>query len=77
MLSSINFTNENILRINFPAQVKSNGHEIFKPSVTEGIKNIIKNNRVPIKPKTKTKFEKITFPIKPPEDPCGKDWPAI
>ena len=37
--------------------------------MAEGIKNIIKNNRVPIKPKTETKFEKINLPIKPPDDP--------
>ena len=40
-----------------PAKEKSNGHEIFKPRVVEGIKNINKNNRVPIKPKIKTKFD--------------------
>tara|TARA_Y100000589_G_scaffold112422_1_gene106817 strand:- start:252 stop:383 length:132 start_codon:yes stop_codon:yes gene_type:complete len=42
---------------------------IFKPSVIEGIRNIIKNNKLPIKPKIRTKFEKINFPIKPPDEP--------
>ena len=75
--SIISFANENILISNLPAKEKSNGHEIFKPRVVEGIKNINKNNRVPIKPKIKTKFEKINLPIKPPDDPWGKNSPAI
>ena len=69
VFSSSNFANEYIFISSFPKQVKRNGHEIFKLSVAEGIKNIIKNNRVPIKPKTETKFEKINLPIKPPDDP--------
>ena len=70
---STNLANENILSINLPAYVKSNGQEIFRPRVAEGIKNIIKNNKLPIKPKIKTKFEKMNFPMKPPDDPWGKD----
>ena len=69
IFSSNNLPNENILRINLPAYAKSNGQEIFKPRVAEGIKNINKNNKLPIKPKIKTKFEKINLPIKPPDDP--------
>ena len=49
--------------------MKSNGQEIFKPRVAEGIKNINRNNRLPIKPKINTKFEKIDLPRKPPDDP--------
>ena len=66
MFSSSNLPNEDIFRINLPAYVKSNGQEIFKPRVAEGIKNINKNNKLPIKPKIKTKFEKINLPMKPP-----------
>ena len=69
IFSSSNLPNEDIFRINLPAYAKSNGHEIFKPRVAEGIKNINKNNKLPIKPKIKTKFEKINLPMKPPDDP--------
>ena len=69
IFSSSNLTNKDIFRINLPAYVKSNGQEIFKPRVAEGIKNINKNNKLPIKPKIKTKFEKINLPMKPPDDP--------
>ncbi len=73
IFSSSNLANEDIFSINLPANVKSNGQEIFRPRVAEGIKNIIKNNKLPIKPKIKTKFEKMNFPMKPPDDPWGKD----
>ena len=73
IFSSSNLVKEDIFSINLPANVKSNGQEIFRPSVAEGIKNIIKNNKLPIKPKIKTKFEKMNLPIKPPDDPWGKD----
>ena len=69
IFSSSNLPNEDIFRINLPAYAKSNGQEIFKPRVAEGIKNINKNNKLPIKPKIKTKFEKINLPMKPPDDP--------
>ena len=69
IFSSSNLPNEDIFRINLPAKVKSSGQEIFKPRVAEGIKNINKNNKLPINPKIKTKFEKINLPIKPPDDP--------
>ena len=75
--SSNDLVNEDIFKINLPAYVKSNDQEIFRPSVTEGIKNINRNNRLPIKPKINTKFEKIDLPRKPPDDPWGNDWPAI
>ena len=73
IFSSSNLPNEDIFRISLPAYVKSNDQEIFKPRVVEGIKKINKNNKLPIKPKIKTKFEKINLPMKPPDDPCGKD----
>ena len=48
---------------------KRNGQEIFNASVKDGIKKIIKNKRLPINPKTFTKFKKINFPTIPPDDP--------
>ena len=69
IFSSSNLKSKDIFKINLPAYVKSNGQEIFKPRVAEGIKNINKNNKLPIKPKIRTKFEKINLPIKPPDDP--------
>jgi hypothetical protein len=72
IFSSSNLKSKDIFKINLPAYVKSNGQEIFKPRVTEGIKNINKNNKLPIKPKIRTKFEKINLPIKPPDDPEEK-----
>ena len=67
--SSNDLVNEDNFKINLPAYVKRNDQEIFRPSVTEGIKNINRNNRLPIKPKINTKFEKINLPRKPPDDP--------
>ena len=69
IFSSSNLANEDIFRINLPADIKRFGQEIFKARVVEGIKNINKNNKLPIKPKIKTKFEKINLPMKPPDDP--------
>ncbi len=69
IFSSSNLKSKDIFKINLPAYVKSKGQEIFKPRVAEGIKNINKNNKLPIKPKIRTKFEKINLPIKPPDDP--------
>ena len=61
IFSSSNLPNEDIFRINLPAYVKSNGQEIFKPRVAEGIKNINKNNKLPIKP---VSYTHLTLPTK-------------
>ena len=74
---SINLRNEINLIINFPVCANSNGHEIFNASVNDGIMKITKNKRLPINPKTLTKFKKINFPIIPPDESCGNDSPEI
>ena len=51
-------------------------NDFFQFNKKDFIENKIKNNEHHIYV-SKTKFEKINFPIKPPEDPCGKGWPAI
>ena len=45
--------------------------------MVDGIRNITKNNKLPIEPKINSKFENINMPTKPPEDFIGKDWPAM
>ena len=65
---SINLRNEVNLIINFPVYVNRDGHEIFNASVKDGIIKITKNKRLPINPKTFTKFKKINFPIIPPDE---------
>ena len=65
---SINLSNEVNLIINFPVCENSDGHEIFNASVNDGIMKITKNKRLPINPKTLTKFKKINFPIIPPDE---------
>ena len=65
---SINLRNEVKQIINFPVFANSDGHEIFNASVNDGIMKITKNKRLPINPKTLTKFKKINFPIIPPDE---------
>ena len=65
---SINLINEVNLIINFPVYVNRDGQEIFNASVKDGIIKITKNKRLPINPKTITKFKKINFPIIHPDE---------
>ena len=74
---SINLRNEVDLIIKFPVCANNDGHEIFNASVKEGIIKITKNKRLPINPKTLTKFKKMNFPIIPPDESWGNDSPEI
>ena len=65
---SINLRNEVKQIINFPVCANTDGHEIFNASVNDGIMKITKNKRLPINPKTFSKFKKINFPIIPPDE---------
>ena len=65
---SINLRNEVKQIINFPVRANTDGHEIFNASVNDGIMKITKNKRLPINPKTFSKFKKINFPIIPPDE---------